>query len=263
MIRLILRTFIFSFLTCFVAYSNDDVEYVYRIDDRRPEDIFTSGFSSWGSNTDVEAHLRGTTCVAHSSTPERSGTAMTSAYIATSLTQDRALSIASVLHTLNPNTRYYLYRIRADQNFYSAQLSANRLQIVDPLLLAMVGVQREYMALSSIPANHIENSRNITWATDNNGYPNISDPRPNPHYNSTLHTVANRGAAPATVRRSRFADIWTMTSSMISSCFLPCSNNRQRRDIITPLTCAQEVMNIRYSTRAALPSYLSPLLLAD
>jgi hypothetical protein len=83
---------------------------VYRVDARAPDEIFMKGFKSWGSNDDVLAHVAGITTAIGS---------RDSAFVAT--TEDMAEAIRFLNHfvSANPGAAYWLYRIYADNRFYS------------------------------------------------------------------------------------------------------------------------------------------------
>ncbi|OAT22576.1 enterotoxin A family protein [Proteus myxofaciens] len=105
----------FSYLFVFIAvisappsFANPILpEVVYRVDSRSPNDIFTNGFHTWGSNTELLHHLVGDTSRNH-----------TDGLISTTSSLDAALQIAADTMPIEGDESW-LYLIVPNNNFYS------------------------------------------------------------------------------------------------------------------------------------------------
>ena len=99
-------------------------KFVYRVDIKSPEIVFKQGFVPWGTNQDWFSHILGVSQDPHSPKQFRTN------YISTTSSIDVALRI--YLGMLNNKTtsdkepKYYLYEIRADENFYSTRMTASK-----------------------------------------------------------------------------------------------------------------------------------------
>ncbi|CAK7192403.1 Pertussis toxin subunit 1 [Commensalibacter sp. Nvir] len=125
-------------------------KYVYRADDQGPGVTFNRGFQTWGNNINVALHIRGYS----TSTGSRN-----SAFIST--TTQSSFAYTFMRQRIQPGQVYYVYQIRADENFYSALRTMNHLAQrwntrVDPLLINTLLRENEYIAYNGIPADHIE-----------------------------------------------------------------------------------------------------------
>lgn len=98
------------FLPTISQARNVNPNIVYRADGRSPDIVFVEGFISWGSNNNIVAHALGLT----GGLGDR-----TSAFIPTSPNPDSAMRFVNNALSINPRGfRYYMYDIRADDNFY-------------------------------------------------------------------------------------------------------------------------------------------------
>lgn len=95
---------LFSFCSC-------AVEYTYRVDSRPPGVVFLEGFKSLGNNDNLYLHVEGMTCYTGS---------RESAFVSTSASRDFSVGWGQLNR---PGTTYYVYRIRATDNFYDAYQS--------------------------------------------------------------------------------------------------------------------------------------------
>lgn len=91
------------------------VNWVYRIDYYPPSEVFKNGFRAFGQNMDIYSHLSGQACVAPTHSNGDSG------FINTVADLDTLRGIATRMVRTDPRHRtLYLYRVRADGNFYDA-----------------------------------------------------------------------------------------------------------------------------------------------
>ncbi|MBC8951891.1 enterotoxin A family protein [Xenorhabdus sp. PB62.4] len=122
--------------------------FVYRLDQRSEQEIFSHGFTSWGANEDLAAHVNGI------STRNR-----TSAYIATTSDHEymrRLMRISAIAQNKiaeSPPDKFYVYKIITGNDFIHV---ANKLG--NTALLHMEGFinrQQEWVALRKIPPSKI------------------------------------------------------------------------------------------------------------
>lgn len=108
--------------------------FVYLASDQTPDAIFINGFAAPGTNDDVMAHVNGQTCASGET-----------AFVSTTALEAFAHERALHLMRTDPNAVAYVYRIRADGNFYSAvaSLSAERYRGAFPELLAAAQRSRD------------------------------------------------------------------------------------------------------------------------
>jgi hypothetical protein len=138
--------------------------YVYREDNRPPEEIFRTGFSAWGTNPDLASHVEGRT-----SNNRRAG----SGGDAGSLFIPTTKSLSWLQNTWARNRifaggdspmRTYIYRIRATGNFFnvydSLMASARNLPQPERRRLENIALtyqrQAEWVATERILPNQIE-----------------------------------------------------------------------------------------------------------
>lgn len=124
-------------------------KYVYRVDDQSPDIVFIRGFQTWGNNINVALHIRGYSA----STGSRD-----SAFISTTTQLNFAYTFMSL--RIRPGRPFYIYRIRADENFYSALRTMNHLATrwnarLDPVTHTILLRENEYIAYNGIPADHV------------------------------------------------------------------------------------------------------------
>ena len=109
-----------SAIVCFLtAPSLQTVEetpanFVYRTDFRDPQIIIANGFKCFGNNKKLLEHVDGVSC--------SKGTTQNSAFVATSSSEEFARRFGANLLWAAANKRpyFYVYKIRATKNFYSA-----------------------------------------------------------------------------------------------------------------------------------------------
>ncbi|AZE54600.1 hypothetical protein C4K03_2445 [Pseudomonas synxantha] len=176
----------------------DPPKFVWRLDRRPPDVIFPNGFGSWGTNTDVFAHISGNSCV-NVPPAERN-----SAFISTTANNPWAILAVSAWTRQFPGEVMYLYRIRADINFYNGERSLRAYETrypqagVTPINYIPSQQANEYIALMQIQTTHIEEAVGYRFdGTETN--PDIVVRNPN-YVNRNTHAaeegyVGNEGEA--------------------------------------------------------------------
>lgn len=105
------------------AFAIESVRYVYRVDERAPDEIFSTGFRPWGTSSDILSHIAGDTVYGQGEGRSASG------FVSTTESEDVALRIAyansrapraAFADAGRPPEDVWVYRIRADSNFYAA-----------------------------------------------------------------------------------------------------------------------------------------------
>lgn len=124
--KLFLFLFLFGFSLIAVAIDVEPVNRVYRVDSRNPEEIFQNGFTSWGNNDNIVAHITGDSCVSTDASP-----APNSAFVATTSDWDWA-SDTAISMAFSDDQTMYLYEIVPTQQFYSAALSLENYEVLHP-----------------------------------------------------------------------------------------------------------------------------------
>ena len=127
--------------------------FVYRSDYRKPADIFAKGFEALGDNDSLEDHVSGSSC--------RTGTS-TTAFVATTASENFAISWGrdrAILHSAA--TEFYVYKMRATENFYSAGASLREAyrKTGDEKYEALANhyeYQKEWLAVGGVPSSQIE-----------------------------------------------------------------------------------------------------------
>ena len=185
-------------------------EFVYRMDTRSPDQIFTYGFSSWGSNDNVFAHTSGYSCV------EVDFNQRNSAFISTSADLGWARTQALIYSLTFPNQNIYLYRIRANDYFYNAVESLNfygentpGVRITD-LNRIPARNATEYLAFRRIEPGSIAGATMF-----NNG---ASSERPNPgyiHSDTHANNIPYGGSSDNTFNRLT----WVSFLPFVGACF--------------------------------------------
>ncbi|MDR5777688.1 MULTISPECIES: hypothetical protein [unclassified Caballeronia] len=117
-------------------------DFLYRVDSRPPEQIFSSGFESHGDNWDLVQHLNGDSCVSGS---------RDSAYVAMTGGVDETRRIARQYYSSSAfHGTLYRYEIRADENYYRLRVSVDYLisrgVSFTPIQRLMLDMQEEYVA---------------------------------------------------------------------------------------------------------------------
>jgi len=139
---------------------------VYRVDERPPDIIFSKGFTPWGKNDYLLAHVFGESLM--QAGPEGS------AFVATTETLEAAYRIAQTRFRLTPvglQTRpLFIYEIRTDQNFYGVARYMEAMEENPPegvnrrniaFARAAFRYQREWVAAGGIPARQVRLARQI------------------------------------------------------------------------------------------------------
>lgn len=100
--------------------SKSTPKYIYRVDRRPPELIFSHGFTSWGNNNNFFRHILGHSLRRDLPIEERS------IFISASDSPDSAIRFfGSLLYNPHESQIAYLYEIRANDNVYSALRTAS------------------------------------------------------------------------------------------------------------------------------------------
>lgn len=163
--------------------NNEPPKIVYRMDTRPPEVIFENGFENWGDETSLFEHVEGI------SMGLTDGTG--SAYVATTTNLDYALEFA---RAVRPNV-FYIYEIRASNNFYSIYESFNEYANIESGYSAIrdnFESSNEYVAYRGIPNRQI--IRATEYSMNGNSVTTIrSQENKNYHHEDTQ---ANSSAAP-------------------------------------------------------------------
>ena len=105
----------FLLLSAAVVQAVDPPSIVYRSDYRSPDDIFENGFQALGDNDNLYDHVSGASCYKH---------ARNTAFVAT--TSDKTFAINWTKNSFcfrETAEFFYVYKIRATENFYNAVAS--------------------------------------------------------------------------------------------------------------------------------------------
>ncbi|WP_416221795.1 scabin-related ADP-ribosyltransferase [Salmonella enterica] len=210
-------SFLLRFGVCLLfVYSSfsSAVDFVYRVDSRPPDVIFRDGFSAHGNNRSLQQHIRGDSCAAGS---------RDSNYIATTSDLNEALNTARVYYSSSTfSGRLYRYRIRADNTFYSLEPSVAYLESHDIQFnhfeRAMMRLQSEYVAVSSIPIENIQEAVELIYDR-NTSHVREGPGTSNPHY-LRVSTVSNPGVIPnLPVPQLSTRERISAFGTLISACF--------------------------------------------
>lgn len=152
-----LRIFVLIILiTSGLAHAHQ-VTKVYRADIRYPDEVFKNGFRSWGTNINYMSHILGI-----------SGSlgARNSAFIPTTSSQDVAEGFARERARILDRT-YYVYDIRATDNFYPALDSVYHIydshhERVSEDVRMTVAREHEYSAYQHISPQQIRSATSFT-----------------------------------------------------------------------------------------------------
>lgn len=212
-----------------VSLHAEPPDIVYRVDDRPPEVIFAHGFTAWGGNNNLVAHVTGESCGESVDTDEPPS----SAFISTTTSWNAAMNLAS-LWTITASATgqvrdTYIYRIRADRFFFNALDSIAHYDALHPAdtpsltpeIARALTRAEEWVAWRSIPNSSVSEVWRYRPGT---GLANSS--QTNPRYLST-NSRANPGPftqylAPSHHQFLRL-DLGARFGGMISSCFSSCS----------------------------------------
>ena len=157
--------------------------FVYRMDYRNPTDIFAMGFEPLGDNDSLEDHVGGLSC--------RTGTS-TTAFVATTSSEEFAINWGRDRFCLHGTaTEFYVYKIRATENFYSAEASLRNTGEQKNILLAdYYKKQKEWLAFGGVPAKQIEKA-DIYKTPDMEGNVPYIRTETNPNYDGTIKGRGN------------------------------------------------------------------------
>ncbi|PHM47581.1 scabin-related ADP-ribosyltransferase [Xenorhabdus miraniensis] len=142
------------FLYTAQSLAQQNVDTVYRIDSRPPQQIFilNGGFHPWGTNADLAEHIQdyslGTNQPAEGS-----------AFVATTSNEEQAIEWG-VMMSSSSEERFYVYNIRPTANFYSVVLSLQSFyaRTGDRRYLELLNTyeeQKEYAAFNGISVTQI------------------------------------------------------------------------------------------------------------
>lgn len=153
------KIIIISFFICYLLSAVAKAEeyfYVYRYDQRPPDEVFRDGIGAWGGNDDVYEHMTGSSCSTGS---------MTSAFVSTTILQRYAELLQGAREvsrrTQGSTFTGYIYRIRADESFYNmveSFLYYRRINQRSDLLsqAQIAGFSWEYIVPIRIPSVNIQ-----------------------------------------------------------------------------------------------------------
>lgn len=124
-------------------------KYVYRADCRKPTDIFQYGFLSLGNNINLISHVMGSSTY---------GCKENSAFVST--TPDLEIATEVLTNSEDEGSIVYIYRIRADKNFFSVDVTLPHLAKLHrngrmPKDLTIAFGESELVALHLIPTQQI------------------------------------------------------------------------------------------------------------
>lgn len=196
--------------------------FVYRVDERSPSQIFRDGFTSWGNNMDLLDHVSGISC---------HGNSYGSAFIPTSASRNSALRIANEIFSSRlPRPQIlYLYRIRADSRFYNVYSNLESIDEranieIENNLYYMADRQEEVVALRRIPTTQIHQ---VTELSYNNGEVNEGTMSSNNNY-VMRQTNINLGVIPGVLPTNQNTNRNAIYAfgALISACFLPRTYNK-------------------------------------
>jgi pertussis toxin subunit 1 len=158
----------------FFSFCTYAVQYTYRADSRPPDVVFSEGFQPLGNNDNLYFHVEGITCYTGS---------RETAFVSTSASRDFSVGWGQLNR---PGTTYYVYRIRATNNFYDAyqSLMSGYNNTHDARLFNTARTNRyqeEYSALGGIiPSQIVEAEEFISNGED--ALPSFVMGIPNPDY---------------------------------------------------------------------------------
>lgn len=133
-----------------LAYNVPNTGILYRVDIRSPEEIFSTGFHSFGENDSVRDHARGVSCVDRQEN---------SAFISTSTDPEWAGNYARRLYSQTA-APVYVYIITSQSNFYNLGESLEHVNYLAGIENSRT--QSDWIAHHSIPATTIQGVRTYT-----------------------------------------------------------------------------------------------------
>lgn len=188
-VKFSIYTFVMLFFTSLpVLAVPAPIKYVYRFDIRPPAVIFEQGFRSWGTNNSLLQHVLGVSL-------RREGQDG-SAFVATTSDINIAINLGRLLSRVHgPTYQFYVYRIRADQSFYSVPMSLEYCALHDHHYIDArdrFSRQQEYASHGSINSEQVESATRYYMA---DGVPVEDGVERNPAYQDST-TVANSEPYP-------------------------------------------------------------------
>ncbi|MEE8659249.1 NAD-dependent ADP-ribosyltransferase [Acetobacteraceae bacterium EV16G] len=229
--RLIIAALVFFSFSCANALP---VKKVFRAESRPPSDVFASGFTSWGDNINVNAHVLGLSGGRGS---------RDSAFIPTTSNPDIAHRFAIDLLNVASGATSYIYNIRPDANFYSASTSIYNIyehatppRRVSDQMRATMAREQEWFVPHHIPPEQIQSVTIYTrvdgviheTTMDNDRYVpgdthSNDDPYPSAgQYPITSGPIRTLGASMTNVDTEQPGNNWplpTATPSTLLNCF--------------------------------------------
>ncbi len=229
--RLIVASMAIFSLSCAHALP---VKKVFRAELRPPSEVFASGFTSWGNNINVNAHILGLS--------SRRGS-RDSAFIPTTSNPDIARRFAIDLLNVACDATSYIYNIRPDASFYSASTSIYNIyehatppRRVSDQVRATMAREQEWFVPFHIPTEQIQSVTIFTrvggviheTTMDNDYYvpgdtQSNDDPYPSTHqYPITNGPIRTLGASMTNVDTEQPGNWWalpTATPSILLNCF--------------------------------------------
>ncbi len=201
-------------------------DFVYRgVDAPRPDQVFAHGFPSPGHNQDILSHVNGLSC-------ENGETAFVSTTASEAFAYERALYAMAT----NPSGEFYVYRIRADPNFYSTDLSLRgahghawyqQLRNTADTYFH----QEEWVAHRGIPASQVESVSVYRLSLETGQLEHVGVRR-NPGY-IELETRASDVPFPVAARTpdSRRVIVPSFSYPLVSACFGCMGSQSERRSM--------------------------------
>lgn len=229
--RLIIAAMAFFSFSCANALP---VKKVFRAESRPPSEVFVSGFTSWGDNINVNAHVLGLSGGRGS---------RDSAFIPTTSNPDTARRFAIDLLNVACDATSYIYNIRPDANFYSASTSLYNIyehatppRRVSDQMRATMAREQEWFVPHHIPPEQIQSVTIYTrvdgviheTTLDNDRYvpgdtQSNDDPYPSAgQYPITSGPIRTLGASMTNVDTEQPGNNWplpTATPSSLLNCF--------------------------------------------
>ena len=213
----------FLLLSAVVQATDPPPIFVYRMDYRNPDVIFARGFEALGDNDSLYDHVSGASC--------KTGTS-TTAFVATTSDETFAINWGKNRFCLhNKATEFYVYKIRATENFYSAELSLRNTGESKSIELAdHYKKQKEWLAVGGVPAKQIEKADVYKTPDKEENIPHIRTEM-NPNYDGTIEGSGNPEPyipKPKEQPRCRFR-----LPNFITACFTGCSTLNRAKNQIT------------------------------
>ncbi|MDC9592404.1 enterotoxin A family protein [Xenorhabdus sp. IM139775] len=155
------------FLYTTQSYAQQQVNHVYRMDTRCPDEIFRSaggGFFPAGTNDNIVEHVQEYSDAGHR--------AAASAFVATTANREAAIEWGV---DFQEGRTFYVYDIRPTSRFYSVVLSLQRLyaQTGNRSYLRLIRIyeeQAEYVALGGIAVTQVQGAQEFLYDESSDSY---------------------------------------------------------------------------------------------